>query len=390
MHQKIRNSLLRVVAVFLAFLILFPQIAGLTMPAFAAGSIIKKLEDNPFDGLRWATKQPISGYHGSYPTEIMGVTIDGVNYVAYCLNHDRYGSGDSPSIGEYGVKVYELDDPALQSNEEFINDKNILMYMQGVLASGGYTGGGDSAATALRTRGSSRQLFNNRFEAYGITKFAMWTLSVGQSDASKWSVNPTATYDASRNQYLLESLNQIMGSANNWKDFVDNNIYAVLKSGSDGDVWQKGPGEGEHYVEWEVTTGYFGNGKVQDSEHELAHSKLHESREESRETREIEAESVAYMIADHFGLDTSDYSFPYIASWGRSLKPEELLEIISGISNAAKTILYSLEEYQALEDPSHAAPQKIISEQEQLDKLDSISPVFDQENRNQIQEEMNR
>ena len=78
MHQKIRNSLLRVVAVFLAFLILFPQIAGLTMPAFAAGSIIKKLEDNPFDGLRWATKQPISGYHGSYPTEIMGVTIDGV------------------------------------------------------------------------------------------------------------------------------------------------------------------------------------------------------------------------------------------------------------------------------------------------------------------------
>ena len=267
MHQKIRNSLLRVVAVFLAFLILFPQIAGLTMPAFAAGSIIKKLEDNPFDGLRWATKQPISGYHGSYPTEIMGVTIDGVNYVAYCLNHDRYGSGDSPTVGEYGVKIYELDDPALQSNEEFINDKNILMYMQGVLASGGYTGGGDSAATALRIRSSSRQLFNNRFEAYGVTKFAMWTLSVGEDTANKWSVNPTATYDASRNQYLLESLNQIMGSANNWKDFVDNNIYAVLKSGSDGDVWQKGPGEGEHYVEWEVTTGYFGNGKVQDSEH---------------------------------------------------------------------------------------------------------------------------
>ena len=267
MHQKIRNSLLRVVAVFLAFLILFPQIAGLIMPAFAAGSIIKKLEDNPFDGLRWATKQPISGYHGSYPTEIMGVTIDGVNYVAYCLNHDRYGSGDSPSIGEYGVKVYELDDPALQSNEEFINDKNILMYMQGVLASGGYTGGGDSAATALRIRSSSRQLFNNRFEAYGVTKFAMWTLSVGQSDANKWSVNPTATYDASRNQYLLESLNQIMGSANNWNDFVEDEIFANPKTNSEGEMWQDGPGPGEKYIEWEVTTGYFGNGKVQDSEH---------------------------------------------------------------------------------------------------------------------------
>ena len=267
MHQKIRNSLLRVVAVFLAFLILFPQIAGLTMPAFAAGSIIKKLEDNPFDGLRWATKQPISGYHGSYPTEIMGVTIDGVNYVAYCLNHDRYGSGDSPTVGEYGVKIYELDDPALQSNEEFINDKNILMYMQGVLASGGYTGGGDSAATALRIRSSSRQLFNNRFEAYGVTKFAMWTLSVGEDTANKWSVNPTATYDASRNQYLLESLNQIMGSANNWNDWVDDEIHVNQKTNSEGEMWQDGPGPGEKYVEWEVTTGYFGNGKVQDSEH---------------------------------------------------------------------------------------------------------------------------
>ena len=267
MHQKIRNSLLRVVAVFLAFLILFPQIAGLTMPAFAAGSIIKKLENNPFDGLRWATKQPISGYHGSYPTEIMGVTIDGVNYVAYCLNHDRYGSGDSPTVGEYGVKIYELDDPALQSNEEFINDKNILMYMQGVLASGGYTGGGDSAATALRIRSSSRQLFNNRFEAYGVTKFAMWTLSVGEDTANKWSVNPTATYDASRNQYLLESLNQIMGSANNWNDFVEDEIFANPKTNSEGEMWQDGPGPGEKYIEWEVTTGYFGNGKVQDSEH---------------------------------------------------------------------------------------------------------------------------
>lgn len=264
MSKKIKKTMLRVMTAVLAVLCMFTQLP--VTSAFAAGSnIIKLLEKNSFDGLRWASKTPMAGYNGSYTTDIMGVTIDGVNYVAYCLNHDRYGSGDA--YGEYSVKVYDLDDPALQTNEEFLNDKNILMYMQGVLASGGYTGGGDSAATALRTRGSNRQLFNNRFEAYGVTKFAMWTLSVGQSDASKWSVNPTATYDASRNQYLLESLNQIMASANNWKDFVDSNVYAVAKTGNDGNVWQEGPEEGEHYVEWEITTGYFGNGKVQDSEH---------------------------------------------------------------------------------------------------------------------------
>ena len=264
MSKKIKKTMLRVMTAVLAVLCMFTQLPVTSV--FAAGSnIIKLLEKNSFDGLRWASKTPMAGYNGSYTTDIMGVTIDGVNYVAYCLNHDRYGSGDA--YGEYSVKVYDLDDPALQTNEEFLNDKNILMYMQGVLASGGYTGGGDSAATALRTRGSNRQLFNNRFEAYGVTKFAMWTLSVGQSDASKWSVNPTATYDASRNQYLLESLNQIMASANNWKDFVDSNVYAVAKTGNDGNVWQEGPEEGEHYVEWEITTGYFGNGKVQDSEH---------------------------------------------------------------------------------------------------------------------------
>ncbi|MEF2795637.1 MAG: SpaA isopeptide-forming pilin-related protein, partial [Hydrogeniiclostridium sp.] len=265
MSKKIKKSMLRVMTAVLAVLCMFTQLP--VTSAFAAGSnIIKLLEKNSFDGLRWASKTPMAGYNGSYTTDIMGVTIDGVNYIAYCLNHDRYGSGDA--YGEYSVKVYDLDDPALQTNQEFLNDKNILMYMQGVLASGGYTGGGDSAATALRTRGSNRQLFNNRFEAYGVTKFAMWTLSVGQSDASKWSVNPTATYDASRNQYLLESLNQIMASANNWKDFVDSNVYAVPKTDGDGNIiWQEGPEEGEHYVEWEITTGYFGNGKVQDSEH---------------------------------------------------------------------------------------------------------------------------
>ncbi len=265
MSKKIKKTMLRVMTAVLAVICMFTQLP--VTSAFAAGgNIIKLLEKNSFDGLRWASKTPMAGYNGSYTTDIMGVTIDGVNYIAYCLNHDRYGSGDA--YGEYSVKVYDLDDPALQTNQEFLNDKNILMYMQGVLASGGYTGGGDSAATALRTRGSSRQLFNNRFEAYGVTKFAMWTLSVGQSDASKWSVNPTATYDAARNQYLLESLNQIMASANNWKDFVDSNVYAVPKTDENGKIiWQEGPEEGEHYVEWEITTGYFGNGKVQDSEH---------------------------------------------------------------------------------------------------------------------------
>ena len=57
--------------------------------------------------------------------------------------------------------------------------------------------------------------------------------------------------------------------------------------------------------------------------HEVSHAKLHapkegaapeENRSEQRSSREVEAESVAYVVCQHFGIDTSDYSFGYVAS----------------------------------------------------------------------------
>ena len=62
--------------------------------------------------------------------------------------------------------------------------------------------------------------------------------------------------------------------------------------------------------------------------HEITHSKLHTlpveygivigSHEKDRGTREVEAESVAYVVCQHFGIDTSEYSFGYVAGWDRS------------------------------------------------------------------------
>lgn len=56
--------------------------------------------------------------------------------------------------------------------------------------------------------------------------------------------------------------------------------------------------------------------------HEVAHAKLHDRErnqdidkvlDKDRNTKEVEAESVAYTVCQHFGIDTSDYSFGYIA-----------------------------------------------------------------------------
>lgn len=49
--------------------------------------------------------------------------------------------------------------------------------------------------------------------------------------------------------------------------------------------------------------------------HEYAHSILHKQTDKSREQKEIEAESLAFVICNHFNIDTSDYSFGYIASY---------------------------------------------------------------------------
>jgi len=70
--------------------------------------------------------------------------------------------------------------------------------------------------------------------------------------------------------------------------------------------------------------------------HETAHALLHNpetaSSQSTRETKEVEAESVAYVVCQYFGLDTSDYSFGYIAGWSRIItKTEQIL--------AAKTTL---------------------------------------------------
>lgn len=67
--------------------------------------------------------------------------------------------------------------------------------------------------------------------------------------------------------------------------------------------------------------------------HEIAHAKLHDvdlnappeqQNRVDRHTCEVEAESVAYTVCQHFGLDTSDYSFGYVAGWSSGKEMTEL------------------------------------------------------------------
>jgi hypothetical protein len=77
--------------------------------------------------------------------------------------------------------------------------------------------------------------------------------------------------------------------------------------------------------------------------HELAHVMLHEhSTDGCRGTVEIEAESVAYIVSAHFGLDTSAYSAGYLASWSGGSR-EQILATASRVLTCAKAIVTTLQ-----------------------------------------------
>ena len=92
--------------------------------------------------------------------------------------------------------------------------------------------------------------------------------------------------------------------------------------------------------------------------HEIAHAKLHDrdlkksdvDKPKDRSTEEVEAESIAYTVCQHFGIDTSDYSFAYVASWGSGKDTPELKSSLETIRSTASELITAIsDKYLGLE-----------------------------------------
>lgn len=96
--------------------------------------------------------------------------------------------------------------------------------------------------------------------------------------------------------------------------------------------------------------------------HEVSHAKLHAPIEDGdgetppqrkrRFVREMEAESVAYVVCQHFGIDTADYSFGYVAGWSHGKNLSQLKASLELIHNTAAELIDGIDPPKELPPPT--------------------------------------
>ena len=111
--------------------------------------------------------------------------------------------------------------------------------------------------------------------------------------------------------------------------------------------------------------------------HETAHAVLHDRDQMETEgivkdelTREVEAESVAYVVCNHFGLDTSEYSFSYIASWSSGKNMKELRASMDTIRKTSADMIGQIEE--KLKELQVERPEQEAAVVEQTEEMSSM------------------
>ena len=151
------------------------------------------------------------------------------------------------------------------------------------------------------------------------------------------------------------AVDELTGDVDRYKDF-----FAALEKTSPVPIAFENIGGGSHgYYHLEdkriaINEGMSELQTLKTAIHEIAHAKLHDidlnaPQDEQqprvdRRTREVEAESVAYTVCQHYGLDTSDYSFGYVAGWSSGRELSELKSSLETIRSAAAEIINSIDE----------------------------------------------
>ena len=116
--------------------------------------------------------------------------------------------------------------------------------------------------------------------------------------------------------------------------------------------------------------------------HEISHATLHDvdlnlpedkipqEQKKDRKTKEVEAESIAYTVCQHYGIDTSDYSFGYVAGWSSGKELSELRSSLETIRSTAATLINTIDAKVA--ELQQMKGQEIEESKERQEELQSV------------------
>ena len=149
-------------------------------------------------------------------------------------------------------------------------------------------------------------------------------------------------------------VNELLGSVEDYEDFMQ----ALTEVSPVPITYEDIEGEAKGYFHTTdhriaIQEGMSQSQTVKTAIHEVAHAKLHDRErnqdidavlDKDRNTKEVEAESVAYTVCQHFGIDTSDYSFGYIAGWSSDRDMKELKSSLDTIRKTASELITGIED----------------------------------------------
>ena len=181
-------------------------------------------------------------------------------------------------------------------------------------------------------------------------------------------------------------VDELTGSVDRYKDF----FAALEKTSSFPIAFENIESGAKGYANYEekriaINEGMSELQTLKTAIHEISHARLHDTLNNEqdeqprvdRRTREVQAESIAYTVCQHYGLDTSDYSFGYVAGWSSDKELAELKASLETIRTAAAELITEID--------GHFAELQKSQEIEQTPVFDKLSPEQQQALSNEVQ-----
>ena len=186
-------------------------------------------------------------------------------------------------------------------------------------------------------------------------------------------------------------VNELSGSVEDYEDFMQ----ALTEVSPVPITYEDIEGEANGYFHTTdhriaIQEGMSQSQTVKTAIHEVAHAKLHDREQnqdidavldKDRNTKEVEAESVAYTVCQHFVIDTSDYSFGYIAGWSSDRDMKELKSSLDTIRKTASELITGIEDRLAELQKDRAVEQEQKQELKESPANREAQLLFGGENR---------